>query len=247
MNEHILISTIGGSKSYGIDTKDSDTDIRGVWTTEDREEILGLKKIRDKISNNDVDSVFWELVHFLKMLKKGNTQSLEILYSENPNILSVDSDFSELILKNRGKFLDTETIVESLKGYIHGEKSRCFVYHGVHGDKRKKAIDKYGYSYKNAVQVLRLAQCGIWFLEDGYFSVNVMERDMDFAQDLLEIKTNPQNFSTREIFDKIEEKIEEFLEVAKNRKTHLDKKFNLDYCLDVIEFFRYKGLKKNED
>lgn len=73
---------------------------------------------------------------------------------------------------------------------------------------------------------------------------SVMERDIDFAQELLEIKTNPQNFSTREIFDKIGEKMEEFLEVAKNRKTYLDKKFDLEYCLDMIEFFRYKRLRK---
>ena len=243
--EQILIKTIGGSKSYGINTKDSDTDIRGVYLTNKRTEILGLEKIENKISNNIEDSVLWELVHFFKMLMRGNTQSFEILYSDNPNILSVNEDFSDLVLKNRERFIDTEVFVNSLYGYILGEKNRCFQYHGVHGDKRKKAIDKYGYSYKNVVQVLRLCQCGIWFLQDGYFSVNVMERDIDFAHELLEIKTNPENFSKEEILGKISEKSSEFSETEKKREKSLDKKFDMDYRLDVIEFFRTKNLKFN--
>ena len=243
--DNILISTLAGSKSYGTDTKESDTDIRGVYKANLRSEIFGLDQIENKRTDDSEDSMFWELVHFFKMLMRGNSQSLEILYSDNSNILSVNPDFSELVLKNRERFVDTEVFLKSLYGYIEGEKNRCFKYHGIHGDKRKKAIDEYGYSYKNAVQVLRLSQCGIWFLKDGYFSVNVMKRDIDFGRDLLEIKTNPQDFSKEEIFRRIQEKESELKETEKNRDKSVDKKFDLEYSLDVIQFFRLKTLGLN--
>lgn len=73
----ILFEVIAGSKSFGLDTPNSDTDIKGVFYLP-KNKYFGLDYI-PQISNESNDIVFYELGRFIELLLKNNPNILEIL------------------------------------------------------------------------------------------------------------------------------------------------------------------------
>ncbi|RVU89832.1 nucleotidyltransferase [Flavobacterium columnare] len=76
-NNLILFEVISGSKSFGLDTPTSDTDIKGVYYLP-KEQFYGLEYI-PQISNETNDIVYYELGRFVELLLKNNPNILEIL------------------------------------------------------------------------------------------------------------------------------------------------------------------------
>lgn len=73
----LLFEAISGSKAYGLDTPQSDTDIRGVFVLPE-EEYYGLHYV-DQLSNKSNDIVYYELRRFVELLSKNNPNMLELL------------------------------------------------------------------------------------------------------------------------------------------------------------------------
>jgi uncharacterized protein len=73
----ILFEVISGSKSFGLDTPSSDTDIKGVYYLP-KDKFFGLDYI-PQISNETNDEVYYELGRFVELLLKNNPNILEIL------------------------------------------------------------------------------------------------------------------------------------------------------------------------
>ncbi|MES2765043.1 MAG: nucleotidyltransferase domain-containing protein [Bacteroidota bacterium] len=77
-NNHLIIfECVSGSKSYGLDTPQSDTDIRGVFIMPE-EKFFGLENAT-QISNESNDIVFYELRRVVELLLKNNPNVLELL------------------------------------------------------------------------------------------------------------------------------------------------------------------------
>lgn len=81
----ILFEVISGSKSFGLDTPTSDTDIKGVFCLP-KEQFYGLSYI-PQISNETNDEVYYEIGRFVELLLKNNPNILEILASPADCIL----------------------------------------------------------------------------------------------------------------------------------------------------------------
>lgn len=81
----ILFEVISGSKSFGLDTPTSDTDIKGVYYLP-KDQFYGLEYI-PQISNETNDIVYYELGRFVELLLKNNPNILEILASPEDCIL----------------------------------------------------------------------------------------------------------------------------------------------------------------
>lgn len=81
----ILFEVISGSKSFGLDTPTSDTDIKGVYYLP-KEQFYGLHYI-PQISNETNDEVYYEIGRFVELLLKNNPNILEILASPEDCIL----------------------------------------------------------------------------------------------------------------------------------------------------------------
>jgi len=75
----ILFHSISGSRSFGLATENSDTDIRGVYYLP-KEDFFGLNYI-PQISNETNDISFYEIGRFVELLQKNNPNILEILAS----------------------------------------------------------------------------------------------------------------------------------------------------------------------
>jgi uncharacterized protein len=81
----ILFEVISGSKSFGLNTLTSDTDIKGVYYLP-KEQFYGLNYI-PQISNETNDEVYYEIGRFVELLLKNNPNILEILATTDDCIL----------------------------------------------------------------------------------------------------------------------------------------------------------------
>lgn len=75
----LLFECISGSKAYGTDTPESDTDLRGVFVAPQRL-LFGFDK-PDQISDEANDETYYEIGRFVDLLCRNNPNILEILYS----------------------------------------------------------------------------------------------------------------------------------------------------------------------
>ncbi|MEZ0004792.1 putative nucleotidyltransferase [Flavobacterium sp. 28YEA47A] len=81
----ILFEVISGSKSFGLDTPTSDTDIKGVFYLP-KEKFYGLDYI-PQVANETNDEVYYEIGRFVELLLKNNPNILEILATPEDCIL----------------------------------------------------------------------------------------------------------------------------------------------------------------
>lgn len=83
--KHLLLQCISGSKSYGLNTSTSDTDIRGVFVIP-FPEYYGLH-YTEQVANKSNDIVYYELKRFVELLTKNNPNLLELLSTPEEYIL----------------------------------------------------------------------------------------------------------------------------------------------------------------
>ncbi|MCP4130540.1 MAG: nucleotidyltransferase [bacterium] len=81
----IIFECISGSRSYGLATPASDTDIKGVYVLS-KEQFYGLDYI-PQVANETNDIVFYELRRFVELLYKNNPNILEMLNISPEHIL----------------------------------------------------------------------------------------------------------------------------------------------------------------
>jgi len=84
-NYLILFEAISGSKSFGLATENSDTDIKGVFYLP-KELFFGLE-YTPQVSNETNDIVYYEIGRFTELLLKNNPNILEILATPEDCIL----------------------------------------------------------------------------------------------------------------------------------------------------------------
>lgn len=73
----LLFECISGSKAYGLDTINSDTDIKGVFYLP-KSQFYGLEYI-PQVNNETNDEVYYELGRFVELLIKNNPNMIELL------------------------------------------------------------------------------------------------------------------------------------------------------------------------
>jgi hypothetical protein len=185
---------VAGSRLYGLETPDSDTDTRGVFLCTDPSEIIGLSR-RDIIKSGSEDSLFLEFRHYLLQLRKTNSFAMELLFAEG--FENIAEEF-EVVRLNRLRLIDSERLFSSLMGYIRSERRLANGERtGALGSKRKSQIDKFGFSPKNFSHLLRLAHCGELFFKTSFYPTRIEDRTV---RDLIfSVKTEPEKFSIEEL------------------------------------------------
>lgn len=229
-----LCKLIGGSHLYGLANKNSDIDYRGIFCNTEVSKIIGLDRFDCQTKQSEEeDSVFYEIRHFLSLLRKTNTQVLEILFAPEDKFLERSFTFKTLVINERMRLMDTKRLFSSLMGYINGEKRLVLGERkGQIGKKRFMAVEKYGYSYKNLCNCLRLNMIGIEFFKSQRYVVDCKEFE---EYDLLyDIKNNPEKFNKKfaaEIMDEFEQKVKDSFD---NRDQTKDLTFDEEYANFVL-------------
>jgi predicted nucleotidyltransferase len=242
-NQKVICRGVGGSRAYGLETPTSDTDWRGIFLNVELKYILGLDKYEHQEYIKGEDEKYKEFRHFLNMCRKSNTEAMEMLFNDHWDM--VTTEFLN-VQKNRLKLIDTTMAFKCLCGYMQGERRLMNGERtGQLGSKRKESIDKFGYSPKNAVQMVRLAWAGCWLFEKGTFPVNVRENDPELCEYLLDVKTHPERYTKAEMNDETnwwEEKM---------KRTFDSRNFNYEFDNDLANQMVYdmympllKGMEK---
>jgi len=197
-----LVRAVAGSHAYGLETPTSDKDIRGVFIHTQPKFILGTAKEESRVikTEND-DIVFHEMRKFYRLLQEGNSASVELLFSWDDLFLET-SEAWFLVLKHRTQLLDSAALFSSLSGYSMHERSLAFGTTTRKLGKRKEQLAQYGFSPKNAVQMLRLAWAGAAFFRTGEFPVNMKGHNELLHADLMAIKTEPEKFTPEQLAER---------------------------------------------
>lgn len=142
----ILVKAIAGSRLFGTDTENSDTDFKGVYLPEYKEILLGTAKQSISKSTNkgdtknnkdDVDCEYYSFAKFMKMLQEGQTVALELLFTPDEFIVESSPLWSEIV-EMRDLFLHRG--VTAFIGYARSQANK----YGIKGSRMasiKKVIE----------------------------------------------------------------------------------------------------------
>jgi hypothetical protein len=243
----IICSYIGGSHSYGLNTTSSDLDKRGVYLVNSLDHIINPQSYiysncavtTTDPSKGGEDSCYYELRHFIYLLKKGNTLGIEAVF--NTKFITIDPLF-RLVLAQRQYLLDPEAIYKSISSYSDAEyKLAQGLRTGKLGSKRQTQIVKYGFSPKNWVNLLRILYCGEQFFACGEYPVDMTGTYIH--PQLMEIKLNPERFTADRLAEMYKERKTLFENSWTINKDKICKQYKYDPAINAqVAFDCYKNL-----
>jgi hypothetical protein len=232
----LLCNLIGGSHLYGLQTEDSDVDYRGIFKHTHPHYTSGFEKIESIVQTKEIDSTHYEVMRFMQLMRKSNTQVLEILFAPEESFTFITPKF-RLLQDNKYRLIDTDVLKNSLRGYVFsemrlatGERS------GQLGGKRKKSVEMYGFSPKNFVQIIRLCNVGIKFFEKGEYMVKVKDFDEPLHISLMDIKKNPEKYNCEWLKECVDDYFQKLCAVMDNSDVRF--KFDIDLASDIINEIR---------
>jgi hypothetical protein len=158
LEQFIIYRCVVGSRAYGLDNDESDTDRRGIYLAP-AEMQWSLFGAPEQFEDNATQSCFWELQKFLTMALKANPNILECLYS--PMVEKV-TPLGEELLALRQQFL-SQMIFQTFNGYAMSQFKK------IEQDIRNQGEVR----WKHAMHLLRLLLTGAVTLRTGSVPVRV--------------------------------------------------------------------------
>ena len=154
----IIYRCVVGSRAYGLDNDESDTDRRGIYLAP-ADLQWSLFGAPEQFEDNATQSCCWELQKFLTMALKANPNILECLYS--PRVEKVTPLGAELIAARQG-FL-SQMIFQTFNGYAMSQFKK------IEQDIRNQGEVR----WKHAMHLLRLLLTGAATLREARVPVRV--------------------------------------------------------------------------
>lgn len=154
----IIYRCVVGSRAYGLDQDDSDTDRRGIYLAP-ADLQWSLFGAPEQFEDHATQSCYWELQKFLTMALKANPNILECLYS--PMVEKV-TPLGEELLSLRQGFL-SQMIFQTFNGYAMSQFKKIEQDIRNHGEVR----------WKHAMHLLRLLLTGAATLREARVPVRV--------------------------------------------------------------------------
>lgn len=151
LGNNIILLTLGGSHTYGMDKEDSDIDLRGV-SLNSKEEIL-LGKDFEQVVETNTDTTVYSFNKILQLLKSNNPNTIEILGCKPEHYLYL-SDVGRELLNNRKMFL-SKICINSFARYASSQlrrmenKAARLVGQSQNEEYILKSINNASYDFKN--------------------------------------------------------------------------------------------------
>lgn len=158
LEQFIIYRCVVGSRAYGLDNDESDTDRRGIYLAP-ADLQWSLFGAPEQFEDNATQSCYWELQKFLTMALKANPNILECLYSPlTEKVTPLGAD----LLAARSAFL-SQMIFQTFNGYAMSQFKK------IEQDIRNSGQIK----WKHAMHLLRLLLTGAATLRTGNVPVRV--------------------------------------------------------------------------
>lgn len=135
--QKFIFEGLHGSHLYGLNTPESDLDMKGIFIPNPKDILLGQAKKsysvttgndKSKNSKDDVDIEMFSLHQFILDAAKGETYALDMLHSPKEAIIT-DSSVWQYIQQNRASFYTTN--MTSYMGYVMKQAAK----YGVKGSR----------------------------------------------------------------------------------------------------------------
>lgn len=167
--DHVIYRCIVGSRAYGLDDANSDTDRRGIYLPPAQLH-WSLYGIPEQLENKDAQECYWELQKFLILALKANPTVLECLYTP---LVETATPLAEELLAMRSMFV-SQLVYQTYNSYVMSQFKK------MEQDIRTKGEVK----WKHVMHLIRLLLSGITVLKKGFVPVRVEEH----RQQLLAIR-----------------------------------------------------------
>jgi predicted nucleotidyltransferase len=158
--EHVIYRCVTGSRAYGLEGEESDTDLRGVYLPP-ADLHWSLYGVPGQLENAETEEVYWEFQKFLVMALKANPNVLECLYTP---LVEHATDLAREMLEMRQSFL-SKMVYQTYNGYVMSQFKK------LQADIRNKGAVK----WKHVMHLIRLLLAGITVLKEGHVPVRVDE------------------------------------------------------------------------
>jgi uncharacterized protein len=167
--DRVIFKCIIGSRAYGLEDEQSDTDYRGFYLPPS-ELKWSLYGVPEQIEYEENQEAYWEIQKFLILALKANPNVLECLYS--PLIEKV-TPLAQELLDMRSIFL-SRLVFQTYNGYVMSQFKK------MQADIRNQGQVK----WKHVMHLIRLLISGISTLREG----EVLVRADKYREELLAIK-----------------------------------------------------------
>jgi len=167
--DQVIYRCVVGSRAYGLDDADSDTDRRGIYLPS-AEMHWSLYGIPEQIEHKEEQECYWELQKFLVLALKANPNVLECLYTP---LIETATPLAEELLNMREIFL-SQLVYQTYNSYVMSQFKK------MEQDLRTTGAIR----WKHAMHLIRLLLSGITILKEGFVPVRVE----DYRDRLLAIK-----------------------------------------------------------
>jgi uncharacterized protein len=167
--QYVIYRCITGSRAYGLDDSESDTDRRGIYLPPaDRH--WSIYGVPEQLENPATEECYWELGKFLVLALKANPNVLECLYTP---LVELATPLARDLLDMKTAFL-SRLVYQTYNGYVMSQ------FRKLEQDLRNKGAIK----WKHAMHLIRLLLSGITVLKEGFVPVRVDE----YREQLLSIR-----------------------------------------------------------
>lgn len=194
-NEHlgknIVLLGVTGSHGTGVNTKNSDVDIRGCATNSKREILLG--KDFEKIENKPTDTIVYSFPKLVRLLTKCSPGVIELLGLKKEYYLYI-SEVGQRILDNKKMFL-TQKAIKSFGGAVTNQLKLI----------RSRKAKNIG---KECSLLIRMYLIGLDIIEKGEI-ITYREKERDLLLDIRNGKYIDKNGNIMSEFFKIVQKYED--------------------------------------
>jgi predicted nucleotidyltransferase len=177
--QHVIYRCVVGSRAYGLEDSESDTDRRGIYLPP-ADLHWSLYGVPEQLENSATEEVYWEAQKFVVLVLKANPNVLECLYT--PMVEHATPLMREL-LDIRERLL-SKMVYQTYNGYVLSQFKK------LQGDIRNKGDVK----WKHVMHLLRLLLAGITVLTECYVPVHVGHH----RNRLLSIKRGEESFAACE-------------------------------------------------
>jgi uncharacterized protein len=158
LSDRVILSTVIGSRAYGLATETSDVDRRGAYLAPPDLD-WSLHGAPEQLQDEERQACYWELKKLLTLALKANPNALECLYS--PLVERV-TPLGQELRAMRSAFL-SKVIYSTYNGYALSQFKK------MNADRRLHSV----VNWKHAMHLLRALQAGISALREGHLPLDV--------------------------------------------------------------------------
>jgi len=167
--QHVAYRCVVGSRAYGLETTESDTDRRGFFVSP-AELHWTFAGPPEQLESQATQECYWELQKFLILALRANPNVLECLYTP---MIEFASPLAHDLLKVRSIFL-SKLVYQTYSGYVMSQFKK------LSADLRNKGAVR----WKHPMHLIRLLLSGITVLQEGFVPLHMQEH----RRELLEIR-----------------------------------------------------------